>query len=138
MNEDKRNLQGSERRDVFKRLHKHMSSAFWASDLDFGLVSKTPPGVVAFQDVKAPWELVTFAEVILYNQLSVIAPVYIVEVANPQTGPFRISLFSTGDHRPNPPRVELTLMTECRNWKELEAWEAQLRRNYQLRGGRRT
>lgn len=130
MNDGKRQLQGSPSRDIFKRAHKEMARWLYASDIDMALVSKNPPGVVAFLDYKTPWDMVQFSEVILYNQLSCTAPVYIIQSPNPQTGPFTISLFSTGDHRPFPPRVELELTTECRSLKELEAWECKLRANY--------
>ncbi|MFH0900536.1 MAG: hypothetical protein V2A73_07895 [Pseudomonadota bacterium] len=132
MNDDKRCLKGSDRRDVFKRFHKDINGSYYASDLDLVLIAKYPPGIVAYLDYKTPWDTVSFSEVILYNEQSRIAPVYVIESANPQTGPFRISLFSTGDYRPHPPRVELELTTECQNWRELEAWEGRLRNRYQI------
>lgn len=131
---NKLHLRGSPRRDLFKQMHKTLDHAFYATDIDFALVSKSPPGIVAFIDYKSPYDMVQFSEVLAYNVLSKIAPVYIIEAANPQTGPFAISLFSTGDYRPHPPKVKLTLIAECRNWEELEAWERKLRQLYEDRG----
>jgi hypothetical protein len=126
----KRNLQGSRKRDIFKRCHKELEGAFYASDLDLILVAKSPPGIVAILDYKAPGEAVTFTEAIIYNQLLAIAPVYIVEAHDPEAGPFTIRRYLGADWRPDPPRVRWGETVEIANWEEFEEWERLLRQGH--------
>ena len=130
MSVDKRSWQGSERRDIFKRLHKQLNGSFYGCDLDFTLVSKYPPGIVAFLDYKTPWDMVQFSEVLAYNDLMDKAPVYIIEASNPQTGPFTIRQYKGGDWRPNPPKVQLQTVAVCSDWEALGRWERDLRMRY--------
>jgi len=135
MDNDKRKLKGSERRDVFKRMHKELEGGLYATDADFCLVSKWPPGTVAYLDYKTPWERVTFSECIQYNEWIRLAPVYIVVSACPERGPFVIKRYLGGDWRPEPPAVRLEFEARCQGWQELGAWERELRREYRKRGG---
>ena len=88
MDKDKQALQGSPLRDKFKRAHKQLSGRFYATDLDFILVEKEPPGIVACFDYKHPMDRITFAEVLAYNALN--CPVYIIQASDPEHGPFRV------------------------------------------------
>lgn len=77
-------LQGSESRDVFKRIHRDHGKArpwFYACDIDFCLVAKEPqPHIVAVIDYKEPGDDISFTEVIVYNRLIRRGlPVFIVE-----------------------------------------------------------
>lgn len=135
MDEDKRRLQGSEKLDRFKRRHKEINGKFYASDVDLTLISKLPPGVVAYLDYKGSGENVTFAEVILYNQHLEIAPVYIVEGKDPENGPFTITRFMGGNYKPEPPTVDTETICTCADWSEYEKWESELREEYEKRGG---
>lgn len=135
MEENKRKLKGSEKRDEFKRRHKELDGTFYATDADFCLVSKKPPGTVAYLDYKGSGENVTFSETIQYNEWMRIAPVYIVEAPDPTMGPFRILRYLGGDYRPEPPDVTLEIEIDLANWKEFEQWERALRKEYEKRGG---
>ena len=130
MNDLKRNLQGSDRRDIFKRVHKTLSRRFYACDLDFVWAEKSPPGIVAFVDYKHPSDGITFSEVLVYNDLLKIAPVYIVEGSNPELGPFRVVSYLGGDWHPEPPKTQTETVCVCKTWAELEAFEGKLRQTY--------
>lgn len=130
----KQNLKGSERRDTFKFLHKkRMPGWYYATDIDFALVSKEPPGIIAFLDFKTPWEDITFAEVLAYNVLLGVAPIYIVQSSSPESGPFRVLQYVSGDWHPEPPVVNLVPMQECMGWEDLTLWEAGLRARWGTR-----
>jgi hypothetical protein len=131
MDTEKRSLCGSAWRDRFKQRHKALPGHFYACDLDLALVSKTPPGVVAFVDYKHPRDHVTFAEVLLYNALSQVGRVYIIR--GPLEGPFEVFRYLGGDPGPNPPAVRLVKVCTCANWREFAAWEADLRKRYRYR-----
>jgi len=135
MDDRKRNLKGSERRDIFKRRHKDLKGSFYATDADFCLVSKNPPGTVAYLDYKASNDTVTFAEVIQYNEWRNHAPVFIFEGDDPENGPFKVYRYLGGDWKPEPPEKELEYDSELENWEAVEEWEAQLRSKYRKRGG---
>jgi len=121
-------LRGSPRRDAFKHAHKaQLGPGFWATDLDLVLVGKEPTGIVAFLDCKQPAEPLSFAEVIAYNALLAVAPMYVIEVRDPDAGPFTIKRYRGGDWHPSPPRVDLEWVTVCTSWEALKAWEQQLR-----------
>jgi len=135
MDEGKRNLKGSPSRDEFKRCHKDLRRDFYATDADLALVSKTPPGTVAYLDYKRPGDSVSFAEAIQYNEWIQNAPVYIVESNNPTTGPFIIKRYLGANWKPDPPEVNWGKTIDLANWAEFEDWESELRREYQRRGG---
>lgn len=130
MLKQKRALRGSPARDAFKRRHKDFG-ALYASDADLCLVSKNPPGIIAYLDYKAPYDSVTFAEVLLYNDWMRRTPVYIVEGADPERGPFLVHRYEGGDWRPDPPKVQLRLVVECPNYEAFITWEEALRRRYE-------
>ena len=137
MDDDKRQLIGSPSRDQFKRAHKELASGLYACDLDFVLVSKYPPGIVAFLDYKRDeYDFVQFTEAIAYNDLMDIAPGYIVMGRDPDNGPFSIYRYLLpGQWRPNPPIVHLSTRLLCPTWEDYEEWEWSLRREYTKRGG---
>jgi len=135
MDERKRDLKGSPLRDEFKRCHKELRRDFYATDADLALVSKTPPGTVAYLDYKYPSDSVSFAEAIQYNEWMRHAPVYIVESYNPTTGPFIIKRYLGADWHPDPPEINWGEIITLANWAELEGWEGELRREYQCREG---
>lgn len=135
MDEAKQNLKGSEKRDEFKRRHKDLDKSFYATDADFCLVSKVPPGTVAYLDYKGSGEGITFTEAIQYNEWMIQAPVFIIEGSDPQNGPFIISRYLGGNWQPNPPEVHLERIKIVDGWKEFEEWERYLRNEYRKRGG---
>lgn len=135
MDDAKRNLTGSESRDIFRRLHKELDSQFFALDGDLILVSKTPPGTVAYLDYKRPGDFVTFAEAIQYNEWMKDAPVYIVESGNPKIGPFVIQRYLGANWKPEPPVVNYGETQQIENWSAFEKWERHLRDLYRRRGG---
>ncbi|MGD8500063.1 MAG: hypothetical protein PVJ86_05420 [Phycisphaerales bacterium] len=135
MDEKKRNLKGSEKRDIFKRRHKDLDSSFYATDADFCLVSKYPPGTVAYLDYKDLGDNVTFTEAIQYNEWITHAPVYIVQGSDPDNGPFTIMRYLGGDWEPKPPDVTLEFVTQVEDWHSFGVWEAGLRQEYSKRRG---
>jgi len=135
MDDAKRQLKGSEKRDLFKRRHKELNKRFYATDADFCLVSKFPPGTVAYLDYKGSGEGVTFAEAIQYNEWMPRAPVYIVEGRDPEAGPFIIRRYLGADWQPEPPLVNYGEAVTAEDWQEFERWEARLRAEYRKRGG---
>jgi hypothetical protein len=136
MDDWKRNLQGSEAKDVFKRRHKQaLPTYYYAVDADLILMSKFPPGVVAYIDFKRPDDSVTFAEAMYYNEVMTEAPVFIVESDDPEDGPFIIGRYLGGDWKPNPPDVEIEFVTEATDWQEFGQWECSLRQEYSRRKG---
>ena len=127
MDDSKRALKGSPSRDLFKQAHKNLSKQFYSCDIDFVWVGKYPPRIIAFLDFKLPRDRVTFSEVLAYNDLLRIAPVYIVESPDPTTGPFKVYSYSGGDFRPNPPDVELEHIETCPDWLSFGKWERKVR-----------
>jgi hypothetical protein len=122
-------LRGSPRRDAFTLAHKReLGPGFYASDVDLVLVDKAEPGIVAFFDCKAPGEPISFAEVIAYEELVPIAPLYVVEVDDPRTGPFTVARYVRGDWGPSPPVVELEPVARLADWRAFLGWELELRR----------
>ena len=123
-------LRGSPRRDAFKHAHKaRLGAGYYASDLDLLLVAKEPERLLAILDCKQPGEPLSFAEVIAYNALAALVPVYVIEVIDPETGPFAVLRYRSGDWRPRPPIVQLERVRLCRDWEALRVWEDELRRN---------
>ena len=62
-----------------------------------------------------------------YNALRALAPVCVVEVRDPTTGPFTVRRYRGGDWRPSPPRVDLEPVAVCAGWEAFAAWERSLR-----------
>lgn len=135
MDDAKRRLKGSEKRDLFKFWHKKLNKRFYATDADLCLVSKFPPGTVAYLDYKGSGEGVTFAEAIQYNEWMPQAPVYIVEGRDPEEGPFVIRRYLGADWGPEPPLVNYGETVTAEDWAEFERWEGDLRTEYRRRGG---
>lgn len=125
----KQELKGSESRDQFKYLHKKLDKKFYACDIDFVLVDKYPFRIVAFLDYKGRFEKVTFSEVIAYNYLLTIAPLYIIRSRDVETGPFDIWSYLGGDPQPEPPVIKDELVRQCESWNDLGEWEHELRLN---------
>lgn len=136
LDDDKRNLKGSSSRDEFKRAHKDYGRDLYASDADFVLISKTPPGVVAYVDYKTRLDRVTFTEAILYNEWMTTRPVYIIVGQDPTKGPFDVYRYEGGNWRPDPPDVTWRLILHCEDYAGLAKWERSLRQLYELRNGR--
>lgn len=133
MREATREKKGSHSRDAFKFKHKPPRLPGWcyACDVDFALVSKAPPGVVAFVDYKVRGEKVLFSEVLAYNELLSIAPVFIIEGDYEADGPFDVLEYEGGDWRPEPPRVNTRSVLRMADWAMLSQWEQTLRNVYQ-------
>lgn len=128
------NLKGSPARDAFKRRHKDIGPAYYGIDVDFILIVKHPPGIAAFVDFKKPGDRCTFAEVIGYNELQRIAPVFFAVSPNADYGPFTIWQYTRGDWRPDPPRVYVCRTpVVCRDWEEWRTWENNIRESYRKR-----
>ena len=127
-------MKGSEKRDEFKCRHKDLNKQFYATDADFCLVSKKPPGTVAYLDYKGSGEPVTFSEAIQYNEWMKHAPVYIVE-GPAATGPFVIRRYLGADWQPFPPEVNWGELEPAEDWQAFGRWEQRLRDTYRRRGG---
>lgn len=135
MDDGLRALKGSPVRDAFKHWHKTLDRALWACDVDFLLLEKDPPGIVAALDFKliGSQDRVTFTEVLAYNHfLRVGIPVFIVWSC-PPFEKFSVQEYLGGDHRPDPPDVELGYMLLDATAREFELWEEWLRRAHKLR-----
>lgn len=146
MDELLRKLQGSEARDIFKRTHKDMQrNANYAADIDLILLEKRwlngQPFVdpVALLDYKrGRRDYLTFAEVGFYNAWlpRMETPIYIIrgpeEANGARTGPFIIERYYGGDFRPQPPRCDLRVIGQVKDWRELELWEIRLRKELLL------
>lgn len=126
-------LMGSPTRDMFKYLHKDkMGRGFYATDLDLALIGKPDGiayGIIGFIDWKAEGDDLTFSEVIAYNILKLVAPIFIVWGKTPEAGPFRILQYQKGiiNPYPRPPTVHWTPRDICKDWAELKRWEIKLR-----------
>ena len=123
MDENKRNLIGSPKRDKFKRRHKDIDKSFYGADADFCLVSFSPRGVVGYIDYKGSGEGVTRTEEVLYDEWMETKPVFIIEGVDPETGPFKVWRYLGSDK-------ELEYVTFVADWSGLEAWERGLRNAY--------
>lgn len=137
MDKKKRELKGSPARDAFKQFHKTILRPFYAVDLDLVFVEKTPiPGVVAVLDYKQPNDRVSFSEVLLYNKLLEVGiPVFVVISAwcknqDPPFNNFAIFRYCSGDHRPEPPLVDLETIHHSLTFEEFVEWEGSLRTAY--------
>jgi len=133
MDKGKKDLKGSPSRDLFKQLHKkNMPGGFYACDIDLTLVDKEPAGIRALLDYKNFQDIVTFSEVIAYNQLMEYMPIYIIKSSREkiESGPFYIFQYVGGDWKPEPPKVTLNQILKCKDWKELTDWEREIRGYY--------
>lgn len=130
MDDWKKKAIGSKRRDLFKLCHKKLPAPFYASDADLVLISKVPPGIVAYLDYKHPADSVTFAEVILYNVWMQSAPVYLIQGNDPERGPFDVYQYLGGDYHPAIPTVVKKKVAHLSNWDDFRQWETRLRIQY--------
>ena len=135
MDKHKQNLKGSKKLDEFKYWHKKLDRQFYATDGDLCLISKLPPGTVAYLDYKGSGEDVTFAEAIQYNEWMQHAPVFIVESYTPARGPFRIRRYLGANWRPEPPDVNWGDEITVADWDSFSEWERKLRETYKRLGG---
>ncbi|AFH21875.1 hypothetical protein OSG_eHP11_00140 [environmental Halophage eHP-11] len=149
--------QGSEARDVFKRLHQQQAPGeFYALDVDFEFVSKggtahnaPAPTIVARVDFKRPNDGLTFTEVVSYNwMLTRGIPVYVVECVDdefieksPENHRFNVYRYKGGDFA-KPVNTVLQRVGVELSWGQLVEWERCLRENgpgaFQKRYGYRT
>lgn len=138
MDDRRRGLKGSAALDLFKRLHKtELARWHFATDSDLWLIEKNPHGVVALLDIKCGNDGVTFAEVILYNEISRhTCPVYIVTAHDESAihaGIFLIERYLGGDPGPQPPRLKLGQGELIIGWPQLEEWETARRAEFKRR-----
>lgn len=145
MIEDKRNLQGSLSRDIFKRLHKQKcDSDHYATDADLVLVAKNPYRVVAGLDYKQYGDEVSFTEAILYNWfIDRDVPVYLIYSQSLNGFPDSVHRFDLyryyyADPGPDPPIVEKELKAQDLTWKALNDWETRLIEESKRRNNERT
>lgn len=124
-------LKGSPLRDLYKQLHKsRLPGHMTGCDLDFVIVEKNPDCIVAFKDVKRVGEPVTYAEVIAYNRLKDVAPLYLLYTAGEEAlaaGRFDIYRYLGGNRGPNPPTIRTELYGRIDSWGEYRRWEQALR-----------
>lgn len=139
MDQLKKDLKGSPSRDEFKHWHKTLNKRFYAADIDFCLVEKEPPGIVAFFDYKKDndnkkrKDFVTFAEAIQYNELVRAGFLLFIVFGNEETGLFTVERYIWGDPRPEPPKIKFKRIKERITKPEFELWEGELRRWYRER-----
>jgi len=135
-------IQGSEARDVFKRLHKQKApSDFYALDVDLELVSKggishnaPAPNIVARIDFKRPDDGLEFTEVLSYNwMVTRDVPVYIIECTDvdfvkktPEEHRFNVFRYKGGDFL-DPVNTITRRVATGLSWKQLVEWERCLR-----------
>lgn len=131
-------LQGSEARDVFKRLHKQQApSDYYALDVDLELVRKggtahtaPAPTIVARVDFKRPDDDLEFSEVLSYNWMAVRGvPVYIIEShdedfvnKSPDEHRFNVYQYKGGDFERPVNTVTKTVASDL-SWNQLVEWE---------------
>jgi len=134
--------QGSEARDVFKRLHQQQApSEFYALDVDFELVSKggtdytaPAPSIIARVDFKRPDDELTFTEVLSYNwMITRGVPVYIIESVDvdfvnkpPEAHQFNVYRYRGGDFA-DPVNTVMNQVAVELSWEQLVEWERCLR-----------
>lgn len=129
---------GSESRDRFKYLHKHLlGKDAWALDADLMLVEKSPrPFIVALLDFKMPGDGISFTEAIAYSKMIELGvAVYLVEAnvefrdkeSDPSTHLFDIYRLDSADYHPDPPTYTGEYVLNDVTWEGLAAWEKSLR-----------
>jgi hypothetical protein len=149
--------EGSEARDVFKRLHKQQAPGnFYALDVDLELVTKggtahtaPAPRIVARIDFKRPDDDLEFSEVLSYNWMMMHSvPVYIIEADTvefintiPENHRFNIYRYKGGDFA-RPVNTVTKTVARGLSWDQLVEWERCLRSDgpgtFQERYGSRT
>lgn len=112
---------------------KRLPRSCYGIDIDFALIEKSPPGIVAILDYKRPGDKVTFSEVIAYNALAQHWWVFIVEGQDPEKGPFVARQYLDGDWRPDVPVVRYGQEYHLETWADFGAWEKWLRSQYRRR-----
>jgi len=142
IDEEKRNLTGSDARDTFKQLHKErLPDNCYSLDIDFAFVEKNQQGssdqplIAGICDFKKPDDHPTFTEVLAYNQfLKNDIPVFIVQTLNPDFEElddyehrFNVYKYIDGDWRQFPPTYDTELLCEDIGWKGFASWESDLR-----------
>lgn len=132
MDDSKRRLKGSPSRDCFKQRHKDLPSNFYAMDLDFVLIAKTPiPDVICAIDYKQHGDEITFTEVIGYNAMTRRGlPVYIA-TGDAEAGRFEISRYVGGHHAT--PTYTLQPICKTESWQDFQSWEQELRNEFILK-----
>uniref|UniRef100_A0A6M3LQF6 Uncharacterized protein n=1 Tax=viral metagenome TaxID=1070528 RepID=A0A6M3LQF6_9ZZZZ len=136
MDEDKRKLIGSKRRDLFKQRHKSLAGGFYACDLDFVWIQRRPPCILAVLDSKRPGERPTFSEVITYNSLLALGiPVFLVEyVGDSEVEELdRLTVFRYLGGDPYPPQSpsQSEHVAGPFSWEEFGKWQASFREQHQ-------
>lgn len=123
-------LKGSPSRDTFKQKHKQLSNKFYACDIDFVLVQKTPiPDIVAAVDYKSFGDSVTFSEVVAYNALIYRGiDVFLVYGDREANGPFDVYRYIGGHH--HAPIARTVLVESKLTWQSLAEWEDSIRGLY--------
>jgi hypothetical protein len=129
MNEYTKQQIGSPSRDSFKRKHKDLCRTFYACDIDFVFVTKSPHAdIVCVIDYKKSLDEITFSEVIAYNGLIRRGlPVYIVQ-GDVDTGRFTISRYVGGHHAK--PESKTIAVHETKDWQAFSEWEKSVRDKY--------
>ena len=133
LDEETKALKGSPHRDQCKFIHKQLGNPYYCLDLDLVFIEKYPPGIAAFLDYKKPWEVLTFTEVIAYNDLREKAPVFICHTEDAATWQFVIYEFMGGDHLPHPPVSHLRSVATVTSQDAWRTWEQQVRAEYRAR-----
>jgi hypothetical protein len=142
----KKDLKGSASRDAFKSWHKKfLDKSFISTDLDLVFVGDSSfpnrPGIVAVIDYKRPYDTISYAEVLAYNQfVEFEIPVFIVEAEYVENKPFEkfnVKQYIYGAKKPIPqePDVKLKVVLENASPSEFEQWEARLRIEYNSPSG---
>ena len=134
----KAGLIGAKSRDAWKYWHKTQcppwGSRFWGLDVDFVLVDKNLPRIIAVLDYKQPHDIVGFSEVIAYNAfidagmgVFIITAQWNQDSGYPKFKAFQIEEYLGGDYRPNPPVVQLKLVMQNGSEMDYWKWERKLR-----------
>jgi len=130
IDDKKYNLKGSESRDAWKLAHKQkLGRGYYGSDIDYAVVEFRTARIVAFYDYKKPRDSISKTEVIAYNDLIKLAPMYIVEGPCPAEGPFKISRYIGGKlgNYGQEPLIELEFVQVCEDWEAFRLFEDKLR-----------
>jgi CheY-like chemotaxis protein len=125
------NLMGSPSRDKFKFWHKQapMPRNFYACDIDFVLIEKDPPHIVAIMDYKMPQDELSWTECITFNDLVRHYPIYII-YSNADFVDFKIYRYAGCDDLNSKPLCpRLVNKTILHGQLEYIKWEANIRRN---------
>ena len=127
MDDNIKSLEGSKKKDRFKRLHKDLHKSLYACDVDLCLVNFSPPGIVAFLDYKTKIDGITKTEILVYNILMKIAPIYIVQ-GDADIADFVITKYKGGNSKERTCKRDWVVRTY--GWEEYEVWEKELRKSW--------